>query len=41
LGRAARDLVRRDHTLDRTVEGTEGVYREALARRAALSGGAH
>jgi len=41
LGRAARDLVRRDHTLDRTVEGTEAVYREALARRAALSGGAH
>ncbi len=41
LGRGARDLVRRDHTLERTVLGTEGVYREALARRAALSGGAH
>ena len=41
LGRAARDLVRRDHTLDRAVAETEGVYREALGRRAALSGGAH
>lgn len=41
LGRAARTLVRRDHTLDRTVEQTDEVYREALARRAALAGAAH
>jgi len=33
LGRAARDLVRRDFTLERTVERTEAVYRQALSRR--------
>jgi glycosyltransferase involved in cell wall biosynthesis len=34
-GRAGRDYVRREHSLDRVVERTEGVYREALERRAA------
>jgi glycosyltransferase involved in cell wall biosynthesis len=33
LGRAGRELVRRDFTLERTAERTEAVYREALARR--------
>ena len=33
MGRAGRDFVRREHSLDRVVERTEGVYREALERR--------
>jgi glycosyltransferase involved in cell wall biosynthesis len=33
LGLAARRLVRRDFTLERTIERTVCVYREALARR--------
>src|SRR2546425_4312531 len=33
VGRAGRELVRRDYTLDRMVERTEGVYREAMERR--------
>jgi len=33
LGQAGRDLVRREYTLERTAERTEGVYLEALARR--------
>ena len=33
LARAGRDLVRSDFTMERTVERTEAVYREALARR--------
>jgi glycosyltransferase involved in cell wall biosynthesis len=33
LGCAARARVRQEYTLDRTVERTEGVYREALSRR--------
>jgi glycosyltransferase involved in cell wall biosynthesis len=32
-GGAGRDYVRREHSLDRVVERTEGVYREALERR--------
>src|SRR5207249_2544104 len=35
LGQAGRTLVRREFTLERTVERTELVYREALARRPA------
>jgi glycosyltransferase involved in cell wall biosynthesis len=38
LGAAGRELVRRDFTLERTVERTEVVYREALARRRLLAG---
>lgn len=37
LGLAARRVVRRDFTLERTIERTECVYREALARRMSLS----
>ena len=37
LGRAARELVRGDHTLERTVQRTEAVYREALERRRLLA----
>lgn len=37
LGAAARTMVRRDFTLDRTAERTVGVYREALARRLSLA----
>jgi glycosyltransferase involved in cell wall biosynthesis len=33
LAQAGRDLVRSEFTIDRTVERTEAVYREALARR--------
>jgi glycosyltransferase involved in cell wall biosynthesis len=33
LGRAGRELVRRDYTLERTAERTEAVYREAATRR--------
>lgn len=33
IARAGRDLVRREFTLERTVERTEAVYREALERR--------
>jgi glycosyltransferase involved in cell wall biosynthesis len=33
LGMAGRAVVRREHTLDRMVERTEAVYREALERR--------
>jgi glycosyltransferase involved in cell wall biosynthesis len=33
LGCAARASVRQEYTLDRTVDRTEGVYREALSRR--------
>lgn len=33
LGRAGRDLVRRDYTLERTAERTEAVYREAATLR--------
>lgn len=32
-GRAGRDYVRREHCLDRAVERTEAVYREAMERR--------
>jgi glycosyltransferase involved in cell wall biosynthesis len=38
LGGAGRELVRRSFTLERTVERTEEVYREALERRALLRG---
>jgi glycosyltransferase involved in cell wall biosynthesis len=38
LGRAGRELVRRDFTLERTAERTEVVYREALERRRLLGG---
>lgn len=38
LGAAGRELVRREFTLERTVERTEVVYREALARRRLLAG---
>jgi glycosyltransferase involved in cell wall biosynthesis len=38
LGRAGRELVRRDFTLERTAERTEAVYREALERRRLLGG---
>jgi glycosyltransferase involved in cell wall biosynthesis len=40
LGAAGRDLVRADFTLERTVERTEAVYHEALARRRLLRGDA-
>ena len=33
LGRAGREVVRRDYTLERTAERTEAVYREAVALR--------
>lgn len=33
IGRAGRDLVRRDYTIERTAERTEAVYREAATRR--------
>jgi glycosyltransferase involved in cell wall biosynthesis len=36
--RAGRDYVRREHCLDRVVERTEGVYREAMERRRARGG---
>jgi glycosyltransferase involved in cell wall biosynthesis len=32
-GACGRELVRREYTLDRMVERTEGVYREAMERR--------
>lgn len=38
LAQAARALVRREFTLERTAQRTETVYREALARRAQLLG---
>jgi glycosyltransferase involved in cell wall biosynthesis len=38
LAQAGRTLVRREYTLARTAERTEGVYREALARRRLLRG---
>jgi glycosyltransferase involved in cell wall biosynthesis len=37
LARGGRELVRREFTLERAAERTEGVYREALERRAARS----
>jgi glycosyltransferase involved in cell wall biosynthesis len=37
-GRAGRDFVRREHCLDRVVERTEAVYREALERRRTRGG---
>ena len=37
-GRAGRDYVRREHSLDRVVEQTEGVYREAIERRRTRGG---
>jgi glycosyltransferase involved in cell wall biosynthesis len=37
-GRAGRDFVRREHSLDRVVERTEGVYREAWERRRTRGG---
>ncbi len=37
-GAAARDLVRREYTLERMVERTEGVYREAMERRRTKGG---
>ena len=40
LAAAARDVVTRDFTLERTVERTETVYREAVARRRLLAGDA-
>jgi len=36
--RAGRDYVRREHCLDRVVERTEGVYREAMERRRTRGG---
>ena len=36
LARAGRELVRREFTVERTAEGTEAVYREALERRRLL-----
>jgi glycosyltransferase involved in cell wall biosynthesis len=36
LARAGRELVRREFTIERTAERTEGVYREALDRRQLL-----
>ncbi|HEV8303605.1 MAG TPA: glycosyltransferase family 4 protein [Gemmatimonadales bacterium] len=38
IGRAGRELVRRDFTLERTAERTEAVYREAVERRRLLGG---
>lgn len=38
IARAGRDLVRRDFTLERTVERTEAVYGEAIERRRLLGG---
>ncbi len=38
LGAAGRELVRRGFALERTIERTEAVYREALARRRLLAG---
>ncbi len=37
-GRAGRDFVRREHSLDRVVERTEAVYREAMDRRRTKGG---
>jgi glycosyltransferase involved in cell wall biosynthesis len=37
-GGAGRDLVRREHSLDRVVERTEAVYREAMDRRRTRGG---
>jgi len=37
-GRAGRDFVRREHCLDRVVERTEAVYREAMERRRTRGG---
>jgi len=37
-GSAGRDYVRREHCLDRVVERTEGVYREAIERRRTKGG---
>ena len=37
-GRAGRDFVRREHSLDRVVERTEAVYREAMERRRTRGG---
>lgn len=37
-GRAGRDFVRREHSLERVVERTEGVYREAMERRRTKGG---
>jgi len=37
-GRAGRDFVRREHCLDRVVEHTEAVYREAMERRRTRGG---
>jgi len=37
-GSAGRDYVRREHSLDRVVERTEGVYREAIERRRTRGG---
>ena len=36
VGSAGRELVRREHSLDRMVERTEAVYREAMERRGAM-----
>jgi hypothetical protein len=33
VGSAGREMVRREHSLDRMVERTEAVYREAMERR--------
>ena len=38
IGRAGRDLVRREFTLERTAERTEAVYGEAVERRRLLGG---
>ncbi|HLZ46584.1 MAG TPA: glycosyltransferase family 4 protein [Gemmatimonadales bacterium] len=40
LAHAGRDFVRREHSLDRMVDRTEIVYREAMERRRTRSGGA-
>jgi len=37
-GSAGRDFVRREHCLDRVVEGTEAVYRQAMDRRRTRGG---
>ena len=37
-GSAGREFVRREHSLDRVVERTEGVYREAIERRRTKGG---